>query len=243
MFRSLQKKSLSSWRSAWAACLKQMSVGVAALCCMGQTCCRHALWAQSQLTVPWQRGAGGGWAERVASGPREPVWLPLLHCSPLCSLWRIAWWLPTTLSKGTLSFYWSRFYQNVNPIRGKFDSLALCFRISKIWSSEHYLTKQKLPWWYNQISYPSYVSDEHVVTHLCWQLLPSSRLVCVVPPAVAPPSHLYAANPPVPYSLEQKSLHRRLQEASAAHSAGVYPLASRHISHFPDLQLMQMDSG
>ncbi|XP_045890279.1 E1A-binding protein p400 isoform X3 [Micropterus dolomieu] len=69
------------------------------------------------------------------------------------------------------------------------------------------------------------------------------RLVCVVPPAVAPPAQLYAANPPVPYSLEHKSLQRRLQEASAPHSADIHHLASRHLFHFPDLQLMQMDSG
>lgn len=67
--------------------------------------------------------------------------------------------------------------------------------------------------------------------------------MCVVPQAVAPPPRLYAANPPVPYSLGQKSLHRRLQEASSPHSADIHCLVSRHISHFPDLQLMQMDSG
>ncbi|XP_028435183.1 E1A-binding protein p400 isoform X4 [Perca flavescens] len=69
------------------------------------------------------------------------------------------------------------------------------------------------------------------------------RLVCVMPPAVAPPPHLYAANPPVPYSLEQKSLRRRLQKASAPHSADIHHLAPRHLLRFSDLQLMQMDSG
>ncbi|XP_074494783.1 E1A-binding protein p400 isoform X3 [Sebastes fasciatus] len=69
------------------------------------------------------------------------------------------------------------------------------------------------------------------------------RLVCVVPPAVAPPPHLYAANPPVPYSLEQKSLQRRLQEASSPHSADIHHLASRRLLRFSDLTLMQMDSG
>uniref|UniRef100_A0A8C9X8T6 E1A binding protein p400 n=1 Tax=Sander lucioperca TaxID=283035 RepID=A0A8C9X8T6_SANLU len=61
--------------------------------------------------------------------------------------------------------------------------------------------------------------------------------------SVAPPPHLYAANPPVPYSLEQKSLHRRLQKASAPHSADIHHLAPRHLLRFSDLQLMQMDSG
>ncbi|KAM7391655.1 hypothetical protein PAMP_022326 [Pampus punctatissimus] len=69
------------------------------------------------------------------------------------------------------------------------------------------------------------------------------RMVCVVPAAVAPPPYLYAANPPVPYSLEQKSLHRRLQAASAPHSADIHHLVSRRLFHFPDVQLMQMDSG
>ncbi|XP_042344775.1 E1A-binding protein p400 isoform X2 [Plectropomus leopardus] len=69
------------------------------------------------------------------------------------------------------------------------------------------------------------------------------RLVCVVPPTVAPPPHLYAANPPVPYSLEQKSLHRGLQEVSAPHSADIHHMASRPLLGYSDLQLMQMDSG
>uniref|UniRef100_A0AAQ5X3V2 E1A binding protein p400 n=1 Tax=Amphiprion ocellaris TaxID=80972 RepID=A0AAQ5X3V2_AMPOC len=81
------------------------------------------------------------------------------------------------------------------------------------------------------------------ITSQCLLLLFSFRLACVVPPAVAPRPHLYAANPPVPYSLEQKSLHRRLLEASAPHSADIHQLASTHLFYYPDLQLMQMDSG
>ncbi|XP_072244471.1 E1A-binding protein p400 isoform X1 [Leuresthes tenuis] len=69
------------------------------------------------------------------------------------------------------------------------------------------------------------------------------RLTCVVPPAVAAPPHLYAANPPVPYRLEQKSFHQRLLEASVPHSADIHYLTSRHLFSYPDLQLMQMDSG
>ncbi|XP_055775233.1 E1A-binding protein p400-like isoform X1 [Salvelinus fontinalis] len=70
-----------------------------------------------------------------------------------------------------------------------------------------------------------------------------SRLSCVVPAAVARPPYLYAANPPAPYSLEQKSISRRLQEAAAPHSTEIHSLASGHLLQFPDLQLMQMDSG
>ncbi|KAM9743655.1 E1A-binding protein p400 isoform 2-T2 [Menidia menidia] len=69
------------------------------------------------------------------------------------------------------------------------------------------------------------------------------RLTCVVPPAVAPPPHLYTANPSVPYRLEQKCFQQRLQEASSPHSADIHFLTSRHLFSYPDLQLMQMDSG
>uniref|UniRef100_A0A8C7HKV1 E1A binding protein p400 n=1 Tax=Oncorhynchus kisutch TaxID=8019 RepID=A0A8C7HKV1_ONCKI len=60
---------------------------------------------------------------------------------------------------------------------------------------------------------------------------------------VAPPPHLYAANPPALYSLEQKSISRRLREAAAPYSTEIHRLASGHQLEFPDLQLMQMDSG
>ncbi|KAM4746215.1 E1A-binding protein p400 isoform 2-T2 [Anableps anableps] len=69
------------------------------------------------------------------------------------------------------------------------------------------------------------------------------RLTCVVPAAVAPPPHLYAADPSVPYRLQQKSFQRQLLEASEPHSADIHRLAPRHFLGHPDLQLMQMDSG
>uniref|UniRef100_A0A8C8GRM8 E1A binding protein p400 n=1 Tax=Oncorhynchus tshawytscha TaxID=74940 RepID=A0A8C8GRM8_ONCTS len=71
--------------------------------------------------------------------------------------------------------------------------------------------------------------------------LQSALLSCVVPAAVARPPYLYAANPPAPYSLEQKSNSRRLQEAAAPHSTEIHSMATG--LQFPDLQLMQMDSG
>uniref|UniRef100_A0A8C8LYS8 E1A binding protein p400 n=1 Tax=Oncorhynchus tshawytscha TaxID=74940 RepID=A0A8C8LYS8_ONCTS len=58
---------------------------------------------------------------------------------------------------------------------------------------------------------------------------------------IARPPYLYAANPPAPYSLEQKSNSRRLQEAAAPHSTEIHSMATG--LQFPDLQLMQMDSG
>ncbi|KAM4577938.1 E1A-binding protein p400 isoform 9-T9 [Fundulus diaphanus] len=69
------------------------------------------------------------------------------------------------------------------------------------------------------------------------------RLTTVLPAAVAPPPHLYAANPAVPYRLEQKCFQQRLLEAAQPHSAVIHHLASRRFLRHPDLQLMQMDSG
>ncbi|MEQ2254754.1 hypothetical protein ILYODFUR_006827, partial [Ilyodon furcidens] len=68
-------------------------------------------------------------------------------------------------------------------------------------------------------------------------------LTSALPAAVAPPPHLYAANPSVPYRLQQKSFQQQLLEASEPHSADIHHLASRHFLRHPDLQLMQMDSG
>nr|XP_057927564.1 E1A-binding protein p400 isoform X3 [Doryrhamphus excisus] len=69
------------------------------------------------------------------------------------------------------------------------------------------------------------------------------RLVCAVPPAVAPPPNLYAANPPVPYTIEQKLLHRQLQESFAPHTAEMHHLVTGNDCYSLDLQLMQIDSG
>ena len=54
---------------------------------------------------------------------------------------------------------------------------------------------------------------------------------------------MYAANPPAPYSLEQKALVRRLAEAAAPHSTEIHQLTCGPLLQFPDLQLLQMDSG
>uniref|UniRef100_A0A3Q2NNU0 E1A binding protein p400 n=1 Tax=Fundulus heteroclitus TaxID=8078 RepID=A0A3Q2NNU0_FUNHE len=64
----------------------------------------------------------------------------------------------------------------------------------------------------------------------------------LTPAAVAPPPHLYAANPAVPYRLEQKRFQQRLLEAAEPHRAEIHHLASRRFLRHPDLQLMQMDS-
>ncbi|XP_029115215.1 E1A-binding protein p400 isoform X3 [Scleropages formosus] len=71
----------------------------------------------------------------------------------------------------------------------------------------------------------------------------TERLWSVVPVAVAPPPCLYASNPPPRFTLEQKLFRRQLQEAAAPHNADIRRLASTGLHQFPDLQLLQMDSG
>lgn len=69
------------------------------------------------------------------------------------------------------------------------------------------------------------------------------RLTCVVPPAVAQPPQIYAANPSVPFRLEQKSFQRHLHEATSSHSSELQRFTQTPLLQFPDLQMMQMDSG
>ncbi|XP_055080284.1 E1A-binding protein p400 isoform X3 [Periophthalmus magnuspinnatus] len=71
----------------------------------------------------------------------------------------------------------------------------------------------------------------------------TTRLACVVPPAVAPPPQIYAVNPTVPYRLKQKSFHHQLLEATSAHRADIQRFAPTQLVQFPDLHLIQMDSG
>ncbi|XP_073723797.1 E1A-binding protein p400 isoform X6 [Misgurnus anguillicaudatus] len=66
---------------------------------------------------------------------------------------------------------------------------------------------------------------------------------CLLPAAVAPPPQLYAANPPPSYSLAQKSLRRQLQEASAPHNAEIRSLTCPTVVSFPDMHMLEMDSG
>lgn len=66
---------------------------------------------------------------------------------------------------------------------------------------------------------------------------------CLLPAAVAPPPQLYAANPPPSYSLAQKSFRRQLQEASAPHNAEIRSLTCPTVVSFPDVHMLEMDSG
>ncbi|KAK3566251.1 hypothetical protein QTP86_030323 [Hemibagrus guttatus] len=69
------------------------------------------------------------------------------------------------------------------------------------------------------------------------------RLSCILPTAVAPPPHLYAANPPLPYSLKRKSFVRQLQEVSASFNPEIRALACPTMFELPDKHLLEMDSG
>ncbi|XP_067269517.1 E1A-binding protein p400 isoform X2 [Pseudorasbora parva] len=69
------------------------------------------------------------------------------------------------------------------------------------------------------------------------------RFSCIIPAAVAPPPQLYASNPPPFYSIAQKSFRRRLQEVSAPHNAEIRNLACPPVTSFPDMHMLEMDSG
>ncbi|KAJ8379907.1 hypothetical protein SKAU_G00006850 [Synaphobranchus kaupii] len=71
----------------------------------------------------------------------------------------------------------------------------------------------------------------------------AKRFSCVVPAAVAPPPQLYVANPAPRFSLEQKLFRLQLRQASAPHATEIRRLASGRLLQFPDLQLLEMDSG
>uniref|UniRef100_A0A8C1L7W6 E1A binding protein p400 n=1 Tax=Cyprinus carpio TaxID=7962 RepID=A0A8C1L7W6_CYPCA len=66
---------------------------------------------------------------------------------------------------------------------------------------------------------------------------------CILPAAVAPPPQLYASNPPPSYSLAQKSFRRQLQEVSAQHNTEIRNLACPPVVRFPDVHMLEMDSG
>ncbi|XP_043102527.1 E1A-binding protein p400 isoform X4 [Puntigrus tetrazona] len=69
------------------------------------------------------------------------------------------------------------------------------------------------------------------------------RFSCILPAAVAPPPQLYASNPPPSYSLAQKSFRRQLREVSAPHNAEIRSLACPPVIRFPDVHMLEMDSG
>ncbi|XP_077079277.1 E1A-binding protein p400 isoform X10 [Siphateles boraxobius] len=69
------------------------------------------------------------------------------------------------------------------------------------------------------------------------------RFSCILPAAVAPPPQLYASNPPPFYSIAQKSFRRLLQKVSAPHNAEIRSIACPSVTSFPDIHMLEMDSG
>lgn len=89
---------------------------------------------------------------------------------------------------------------------------------------------------------------EHIVLFCQWFCIKAAHLLCysfscILPAAVAPPTQLYAANPPPSYSLAQKSFRRQLQEVSAPHNAEIRSLACPTVVSFSDVHMLEMDSG
>ncbi|XP_058850564.1 E1A-binding protein p400-like isoform X16 [Acipenser ruthenus] len=71
----------------------------------------------------------------------------------------------------------------------------------------------------------------------------AQRFVCVVPPAIAPAPQLYSANPPPQYSLELKMFRHKFHQEMAPHTKQLRSPTANHLIEFPDLRLLQMDSG
>ncbi|MGH0114679.1 UNVERIFIED_CONTAM: hypothetical protein FKN15_033996 [Acipenser sinensis] len=71
----------------------------------------------------------------------------------------------------------------------------------------------------------------------------AQRFVCVVPAAIAPAPQLYSANPPPQYSLALKMFRHKFHQEMAPHTKQLRSPTANHLIEFPDLRLLQMDSG
>ncbi|XP_035196495.1 E1A-binding protein p400 isoform X14 [Oxyura jamaicensis] len=70
-----------------------------------------------------------------------------------------------------------------------------------------------------------------------------NRALFVLPAAVAAPPCLYVANPPPSYSHRLKVLKHSLKQKAAPHLHQLQRITSPHLLQFPDLRLVQYDSG
>ncbi|XP_061865505.1 E1A-binding protein p400 isoform X12 [Colius striatus] len=70
-----------------------------------------------------------------------------------------------------------------------------------------------------------------------------NRALFVLPAAVAAPPSLYVANPPPLYSHRLKLLKHRLKQQAAPHLHQLQQITTPHLLQFPDLRLVQYDSG
>uniref|UniRef100_A0A8D0F1V1 E1A binding protein p400 n=1 Tax=Strix occidentalis caurina TaxID=311401 RepID=A0A8D0F1V1_STROC len=69
------------------------------------------------------------------------------------------------------------------------------------------------------------------------------RALFVLPAAVAAPPCLYVANPPPSYSHRLKLLKHSLKQKAAPHLHQLQQITTPHLLQFPDLRLVQYDSG
>ncbi|XP_078524091.1 E1A-binding protein p400 isoform X5 [Lissotriton helveticus] len=69
------------------------------------------------------------------------------------------------------------------------------------------------------------------------------RVLCAVPPAVAAPPALYVSNPSPAHSHRMRILELGLREQCAPHLRQLQALTTPHWVQFPDLRLVQHDSG
>ncbi|NWH79808.1 EP400 protein, partial [Piaya cayana] len=70
-----------------------------------------------------------------------------------------------------------------------------------------------------------------------------NRALFVLPAAVAAPPCLYVANPPPSYSHRLKLLKHSLKQKAAPHLHQLQRITTPHLLQFPDLRLVQYDSG
>uniref|UniRef100_A0A8C4USG0 E1A binding protein p400 n=1 Tax=Falco tinnunculus TaxID=100819 RepID=A0A8C4USG0_FALTI len=70
-----------------------------------------------------------------------------------------------------------------------------------------------------------------------------NRALFVLPAAVAAPPCLYVANPPPSYSHRLKLLKHSLRQKAAPHLHQLQQITAPHLLQFPDLRLVQYDSG
>uniref|UniRef100_A0A8B9NNJ5 E1A-binding protein p400 n=1 Tax=Accipiter nisus TaxID=211598 RepID=A0A8B9NNJ5_9AVES len=70
-----------------------------------------------------------------------------------------------------------------------------------------------------------------------------NRALFVLPAAVAAPPCLYVANPPPSYSHRLKLLKHSLKQKAAPHLHQLQQITTPHLLQFPDLRLVQYDSG
>uniref|UniRef100_A0A8C0V3D6 E1A binding protein p400 n=1 Tax=Cyanistes caeruleus TaxID=156563 RepID=A0A8C0V3D6_CYACU len=70
-----------------------------------------------------------------------------------------------------------------------------------------------------------------------------NRALFVLPTAVAAPPCFYVANPPPSYSHRLKLLKHSLRQKAAPHLHQLQQLTTPHLLQFPDLRLVQYDSG